>query len=213
MLGKIQDNPEVAKECYQEFVRRAATEYGYNIAYINVVKRCDSAMHAETKSDYLGRIVPILQIYVKEDSLKKEDPGFKALWKAVTKERENEFDLNEYYDKKMYVTVFSYEGTVYHEYVKDHRQEISDYLYGKVFARPSQIYQGYQPDGITVVFTPEDYAKRRIDKKEEELRKGILRLIDIYVLNKYMTKMEHEFYIDFKHPDMPGFNGYHLFLG
>ena len=87
MLGKMQDNPEVAKECYREFVRRAASEYGYNIAYINVVKRCDSAMHAETKSDYLGRIVPILQIYAREDSLKKEDPGLKALWKAVTKER------------------------------------------------------------------------------------------------------------------------------
>ena len=68
-------------------------------------------------------------------------------------------------------------------------------------------------EGINIVYSTPDYMALGIEARAEGLKKEIYALAEKYCAEKYQEKIINTSYVRFLHPEMPGYNGYYLWLG
>ena len=91
------------------------------------------------------------------------------------------------------------------------QNEISALLNRVLGVRPKKLYPALE--GINIVYSTPDYMTLGIEVRAEGLKKEIYALAEKYFAEKYQEIIINTSYVRFLHPEMPGYNGYYLWLG
>ena len=111
----------------------------------------------------------------------------------------------------MYIHASDFEQKCFYDFVSGRQKEIVELLNSRLGGRPERVYPALE--GVNIVYTKADYEALEIETKAESLREEIYAMADRYMCEKYQQKINNVSYIRFMHPEMPGYNGYGLWLG
>lgn len=221
MEQSIRNESDALRACSEIFVKRSQEEYGLKIHHAEATSRKNSCMCVETQNGR-DKPVPVLDVYFRDESYRKvaDDRGrltaemsemLRKLWQETTIPFGMYLNRKDYCDSRMYITAIDFEQRCFYDYVTNRQNEIIALLNAKLGVRPSKLYPSHE--GISIVFSASDYAAARVESKAERLREEIIALAGRYITEKYQEKPVITSYIRFLHSEMPGYNGYYLWLG
>ena len=212
---------DALRDCCGSFIKRVQEECGLMIHHVEVTPRQTSCMCVPSRQGG-HKTVPVLDIYFRDESYQRvvDDRGrltddvndkLRKLWQETTIPYGRDINRKDYCDARMYITAFHFEKRCFFDFTVNRQDEISALLKNLLGVRPERLYPSVE--GISIVYSASDYAALGIEARAESLKKEIITLADRYIADKYWEKIINRSYIRFLHPEMPGYNGYWLWLG
>ncbi len=219
-MENVKSESDALRACYETFIKRSQEEYGLMIHHVEATPRKMSCMCVESKQGG-NKLVPVLDIYFRDVSFQKvvDERGqltdeisekLRKLWQETTIPYGMFLNRKDYCDSRMYINAFHFEQRCFYDYATNRKNEIIDLLNARTGAKPEKLYPS--PEGINIVYPTSDYMALGIEAKAEELRNEIIALARDYIYDKYQDKVTITSYVRFLHPQMPGYNGYWLWL-
>ncbi len=220
-MDNINNETEALRACSEEFIADIQREYGLDIHHVEVTLRKNSCIRAETANGD-SKVVPALNIYFLDESFSKVIDDRKQLktdmtdkirkmWQEATIPYRQYLNKKECCDPHMYIHASDFEQKCFYDFVSGRQKEIVELLNSRLGGRPERVYPALE--GVNIVYTKADYEALEIETKAESLREEIYAMADRYMCEKYQQKINNVSYIRFMHPEMPGYNGYGLWLG
>ena len=220
-MDNINNETEALRACSEEFIADIQREYGLDIHHVEVTLRKNSCIRAET-ANRDSKVVPALNIYFLDESFSKVIDDRKQLktdmtdkirkmWQEATIPYKQYLNKKECCDPHMYIHASDFEQKCFYDFVSGRQKEIVELLNSRLGGRPERVYPALE--GVNIVYTKADYEALEIETKAESLREEIYAMADRYMCEKYQQKINNVSYIRFMHPEMPGYNGYGLWLG
>ena len=220
-MDNINNETEALRACSEEFIADIQREYGLDIHHVEVTLRKNSCIRAETANGD-SKVVPALNIYFLDESFSKVIDDRKQLktdmtdkirkmWQEATIPYRQYLNKKECCDPHMYIHASDFEQKCFYDFVSGRQKEIVELLNSRLGGRPERVYPALE--GVIIVYTKADYEALEIETKAESLREQIYAMADRYMCEKYQQKINNVSYIRFMHPEMPGYNGYGLWLG
>ena len=220
-MDNINNETEALRACSEEFIADIQREYGLDIHHVEVTLRKNSCIRAETANGD-SKVVPALNIYFLDESFSKVIDDRKQLktdmtdkirkmWQEATIPYKQYLNKKECCDPHMYIHASDFEQKCFYDFVSGRQKEIVELLNSRLGGRPERVYPALE--GVNIVYTKADYEALEIETKAESLREEIYAMADRYMCEKYQQKINNVSYIRFMHPEMPGYNGYGLWLG
>lgn len=220
-MDNINNETEALRACSEEFIADIQREYGLDIHHVEVTLRKNSCIRAETANGD-SKVVPALNIYFLDESFSKVIDDRKQLktdmtdkirkmWQEATIPYRQYLNKKECCDPHMYIHASDFEQKCFYDFVSGRQKEIVELLNSRLGGRPERVYPALE--GVIIVYTKADYEALEIETKAESLREEIYAMADRYMCEKYQQKINNVSYIRFMHPEMPGYNGYGLWLG
>ncbi len=220
-MDNINNETEALRACSEEFIADIQREYGLDIHHVEVTLRKNSCIRAETANGD-SKVVPALNIYFLDESFSKVIDDRKQLktdmtdkirkmWQEATIPYKQYLNKKECCDPHMYIHASDFEQKCFYDFVSGRQKEIVELLNSRLGGRPERVYPALE--GVNIVYTKADYEALEIETKAESLREEIYAMAERYMCEKYQQKINNVSYIRFMHPEMPGYNGYGLWLG
>ncbi len=220
-MDGIKNESDALRDCSDKFVSDARSEYDLDIHHIEVTSRKNSCISVDTDNGK-GRLVPVLDIYFMDDSFQKlvderkrlktdVSDKLRKLWQETTILFREYLNKQEYCDPQMYIHASDFEQKCFYDFITNKQTEITELLKNRLGVLPERLYTALE--GINIVYTTADYTALELETRADGLREEICALADRYIVEKYRQSIMNVSYVRFLHPEMPGYNGYGLWLG
>ena len=220
-MEPVRSESDALKACSGIFVKRVQEECGLLVHHVEAASRKKSCMSVETRN---GRIkqVPVLSVYFMDESYRKaaDDRGslsdglseqLRKIWQETTIPYGLYLNRKDYCDSGMFIRAVYFEQRCFYDYITNRQSEITALLKSRLGVSPEKLYPAHE--GLSIVFSKSDYIEHGIEAEAESLKQEIAAQADRYITGKYHEKIGNASYIRFLHPEMPGYNGYGLWLG
>lgn len=219
-MENVRNESDALSACYDAFIQRTQEECGLMIHHVESTSRKMSCMCVESRQGGY-KTVPTLSIYFRDESFRKAvderrqltdelSEKLRKLWQETTIPYGIYLNRKDYCDSRMYIHAFNFEQRCFYDFTQNRKNEICAMLKSKLGSQPSNLYPDI--DGISIVYSTSDYVALEIETKVESLKKEIITLAEKYIFDKYNEDIIITSYIRFLHPEMSGYNGYHLWL-
>ena len=220
-MEPVRTESEALRACSESFVKRVQEECGLSVHHVEAASRKKSSMSVETTNGRCKQ-VPVLSVYFRDESYRKaaDDRGnlteemsgqLRKIWQETTIPYGTYLNRQDYCDSRMYIHAVDFEQRCFYDYITNRQNEITALLKARLGVSPEKLYPAHE--GLSIVFSRSDYEARGIGAKAESLKEEIIALADEYISVKYHEQVANASYIRFFHPEMPGYNGYGLWLG